>query len=224
MGHLELFNNTLKTQGIETRFVDPADPRLPQATDKKTRAYYAETLPNPKLQVPDQGGCRYRPLTRVPLSWTTTACPVLCKPFEHGAAIIVYSTTKYIGATAHRSAACGDGGNFDWEKHADAFAGSTRSPIDQLRQPARCGPAVKRSPPSPTSSRRASPSSATIGYAMSRSTPFQFIQDGDAATAYARHCRNTQSVVDHLKKHPAVTRVITRASRRRVRAARQSLI
>src|SRR6185436_17206343 len=49
-GTWNLFANTLKTQGIETRFVDPTDPlAFRKATDEKTRAYYAETLPNPKL-------------------------------------------------------------------------------------------------------------------------------------------------------------------------------
>ena len=49
-GTWNLFANTLKDQGIETRFVDPADPEaFARATDDRTRAYYAETLPNPKL-------------------------------------------------------------------------------------------------------------------------------------------------------------------------------
>jgi len=51
-GTWNLFANTLKQQGIECRFVDPADPEaFRKATDDRTRAYYAETLPNPKLQV-----------------------------------------------------------------------------------------------------------------------------------------------------------------------------
>ena len=49
-GTWNLFANTLKDQGIEARFVDPADPEaFARATDDRTRAYYAETLPNPKL-------------------------------------------------------------------------------------------------------------------------------------------------------------------------------
>ena len=58
----------------------------------------------------------------VPLIMDNTACPVICRPFDHGAAIIVYSTTKYIGG--HGTAIGGmiiDGGNFDWEKHAARF-------------------------------------------------------------------------------------------------------
>src|SRR5258706_7741480 len=51
-GTWNLFANTLKDQGIEVRFVDPADPlNFRRATDSRTRAYYAETLPNPKLEV-----------------------------------------------------------------------------------------------------------------------------------------------------------------------------
>ncbi len=51
-GTWALFANTLKRMGIETRFVDPADPEaFGRATDSKTRAYYGETLPNPKLEV-----------------------------------------------------------------------------------------------------------------------------------------------------------------------------
>src|ERR1700761_4698071 len=49
-GTWNLFANALKDQGIETRFVDPTDPEaFARATDDRTRAYYAETLPNPKL-------------------------------------------------------------------------------------------------------------------------------------------------------------------------------
>ena len=54
----------------------------------------------------------------VPLIMDNTAAPVLCRPFDHGAAIVMHSTTKYIGG--HGTSIGGiivDGGNFDWEKH-----------------------------------------------------------------------------------------------------------
>ena len=98
-GTWNLFANTLKDQGIEVRFVDPTDPEaFRKATDDKTRAYYAETLPNPKLEVFPIGEVAAigRELG-IPLIVDNTAAPVLCRPFDHGAAIIVYSTTKYIG-------------------------------------------------------------------------------------------------------------------------------
>ena len=88
-GTWNLFANTMKDQGIEVRFVDPDDPEnFRKATDARTRAYYAETLPNPKLiafpiaEVAAIG----RPLG-IPLIMDNTAAPILTKPFDHGAAI-----------------------------------------------------------------------------------------------------------------------------------------
>ncbi|MGH6643632.1 MAG: PLP-dependent transferase, partial [Bradyrhizobium sp.] len=119
-GTWNLFANTLKEQGLEARFVDPSDPEnFRRATDAKTRAYYAETLPNPKLHIfPIKEVADIGRSLGVPLIMDNTAAPVLCKPFDHGAAIVVYSTTKYIGG--HGTSIGGlivDGGNFDWEKH-----------------------------------------------------------------------------------------------------------
>ena len=121
-GTWNLFANTLKDQGIEVRFVDPTDPEaFRKATDDKTRAYYAETLPNPKLEVFPIGEVAAigRELG-IPLIVDNTAAPVLCRPFDHGAAIIVYSTTKYIGG--HGTSIGGaivDSGTFPWEDHKE---------------------------------------------------------------------------------------------------------
>ena len=117
-GTWNLFANTLVQQGLEVRFVDPADPEnFRNATDERTRAYYAETLPNPKLQVfPIREVAEIgRPLG-IPLIVDNTAAPILCRPFDHGAAIVMHSLTKYIGG--HGSSIGGiivDGGNFDWQ-------------------------------------------------------------------------------------------------------------
>ena len=119
-GTWNLFANTLKAQGIECRFVDPTDPEaFRRATDDKTRAYYAETLPNPKLipfPIADVAAIG-RPLG-IPLIMDNTAAPLLVRPFDHGAAVVMYSATKYIGG--HGTSIGGvviDGGNFDWEAH-----------------------------------------------------------------------------------------------------------
>src|ERR1700745_4269937 len=98
-GTWNLFANTFKTMGIEVRFVDPANPdAFRRATDDKTRAYYAETLPNPKLTVfPIEEVAGIGRKLGVPLIMDNTAAPVLCRPLQHGAAVVVYSTTKYIG-------------------------------------------------------------------------------------------------------------------------------
>ena len=123
-GTWNLFANTLKTMGIEVRFVDPEDPEaFANATDKKTRGYYAETLPNPKLQVfPIEEVAAVGQRFGVPLIMDNTACPVVCKPIDHGAAVTVYSTTKYVGG--HGNSIGGvivDSGKFDWEAHGDRF-------------------------------------------------------------------------------------------------------
>ena len=119
-GTWNLFKNTFREAGIEVRFVDPADPEnFRKATDDKTRAYYAETLPNPKLAVFPiaEVAAIGRPLG-IPLVVDNTAAPLSVRPFEHGAAVVVYSTTKYLGG--HGNSIGGiivDGGNFDWAAH-----------------------------------------------------------------------------------------------------------
>src|SRR5262245_60195469 len=98
-GTWNLFAHTLKDQGIDVRFVDPADPEnFRKATDDRTRAYYAETLPNPKLAVFPMAEVAAigRPLG-IPLIMDNTATPLIARPFDHGAAVVVYSTTKYLG-------------------------------------------------------------------------------------------------------------------------------
>src|SRR5512135_1862294 len=120
-GTWNLFANTLKDQGIEVRFVDPTDPEaFARATDDRTRAYYAETLPNPKLVVfPIAEVAAIGRKFGIPLIVDNTAAPILVRPFDHGAAVVMYSTTKYIGG--HGTSIGGvviDGGNFDWEAHA----------------------------------------------------------------------------------------------------------
>ena len=120
-GTYNLFANTFRDQGIEVRFVSPKDPQaFANATDDRTRAYYAETLPNPKLELFPiaEVAAIGRPLG-IPLIMDNTAAPLIVRPFDHGAAIVMHSTTKYIGG--HGNSIGGviiDGGNFDWAAHA----------------------------------------------------------------------------------------------------------
>ena len=98
-GTYNQFKNVMSDMGIEVRFVDPADPQnFANATDDKTRAYYGEVLPNPSFEVfPISEVAEIgRPLG-IPLIVDNTAAPVICKPFEHGAAVLIHSTTKFIG-------------------------------------------------------------------------------------------------------------------------------
>ena len=119
-GTVNLFKNTLRQQGIEVRFADPADPsNFEKLTDEKTRAYYGETLPNPYLRVfPIKEVSDMGRKHGIPLIMDNTAAPVICKPLEHGAAIVLHSLTKFIGG--HGTSIGGivvDGGNFDWIKN-----------------------------------------------------------------------------------------------------------
>ena len=125
-GTWNLFSNTLKDQGLEVRFVDPADPEaFVRASDARTRAWYAETLPNPALRVFPiaEVASLGRPLG-IPLIMDNTAAPMLVRPFDHGAAVVVYSATKYLGG--HGNAIAGmivDSGAFDWAAHPDRQPG-----------------------------------------------------------------------------------------------------
>ncbi len=209
-GTWNLFANTLKDQGIEVRFVDPADPEnFRRATDDRTRAYYAETLPNPKLTVfPIAEVAAIGRSLGIPLIMDNTAAPILTRPFEHGAAIIVYSTTKYLGG--HGNSIGGliiDGGNFDWAAHAK------RQPALNTPDPSYHGAvwteAVKPLGPIAYIIKARVTLLRDIGSAMSPFNAFLTLQGVETVTLrMAKHCENTQAVTDFLRKRPEVTRVI----------------
>jgi O-acetylhomoserine (thiol)-lyase len=209
-GTWNLFANTFKEMGIEARFVDPKDPEaFARATDAKTRAYYAETLPNPKLRAfPIKEVAEIGRKLGVPLIMDNTAAPIICKPFEHGASIIVYSTTKYIGG--HGTSIGGaliDGGNFDWEKHADRFPGLNQP--DPSYHGAVWTQAVKPLGPIAYIIKARVTLLRDLGAAMSPFNAFLFIQGLETLPLRMReHCRNTQAVAEFLNGHPSVTRVI----------------
>jgi O-acetylhomoserine (thiol)-lyase len=209
-GTWNLFANTLKDQGIEVRFVDPTNPEnFRDASDDRTRAWYAETLPNPKLQVfPIAEVAAIGRAMGIPLIMDNTACPILCKPFEHGAAIIVYSTTKYIGG--HGTSIGGvlvDGGNFPWERFPE------RQPALNTPDPSYHGAvwveAVKGIGPVAYIIKARTTLLRDLGSAMSPFNAFLFIQGLETLALRMRaHCENTQKVVDFLKGLPGVTKVI----------------
>jgi O-acetylhomoserine (thiol)-lyase len=209
-GTWNLFANTLKNMGIEVRFADPADPdSFRRATDDRTRAYYAETLPNPKLTVFPiaEVAAIGRPLG-IPLIVDNTAAPLLCRPFDHGAAIVVYSTTKYIGG--HGASIGGmivDGGNFDWEAHP------ARQPLLNTPDPSYHGAvwsqAVKPMGPVAFLIRARVVLLRDLGSAMSPYNAFQFLQGVQTLPLrMERHCRNTDAVVKFLSGRKDVTKVI----------------
>lgn len=125
-GTFALFVHTLPQYGIQTRLVDPAHPeRLAELVDDRTRLVFAETLPNPGLNVVDlDAWSQAAHALGLPLIVDNTVpTPYLCRPIEHGADVVVHSATKYLGG--HGSVMGGvivDSGRFDWAGHADRFA------------------------------------------------------------------------------------------------------
>ncbi len=116
-GTYNLLRWTLPKYGIETRFVDGTRPEtFAPAIDGRTKAVYLETIGNPRLDVHDLASIADIAHARgVPLVVDNTFAPLLCRPVEHGADIVVHSTTKWIGG--HGTAIGGvivDGGTFDW--------------------------------------------------------------------------------------------------------------
>ena len=209
-GTWNLFANTLNTFGIEVRFVDPADPEnFRRATDERTRAYYAETLPNPKLAVfPIGEVAAIGNELGVPLIVDNTAAPVICQPFKHGAHIVVYSTTKYIGG--HGTSIGGllvDGGNFDWEKHGERFPLLTQP--DPSYHGAVWTEAAKPLGPIAYILKARVTLQRDLGYAMSPFNAFQFIQGLETLPLRIReHSRNAARVAEFLQGHADVTNVI----------------
>ena len=209
-GTWNLFNNTLRDQGIEVRFVDPSDPEnFKRATDKKTRAYYAETLPNPKLNVfPIAEVADIGRALGIPLIMDNTAAPILCRPFQYGAAVVVYSTTKYIGG--HGTSIGGllvDGGNFPWQDHKE------RQPALNQPDPSYHGAvwvkAVEPIGPVAYIIKARTTLLRDLGSAFSPFNAFQVIQGLETLPLRMReHCSNAKKVADFLTKQAGVTNVI----------------
>lgn len=117
-GTYTLFSQTFSRLGITVRFVDPADPEnFRAAVNDRTRAVFVETIGNPGLDVPDfETVAAVAHENGLPLVVDNTfGTPFLFRPFEHGADIVVHSTTKWING--HGLAIGGmivDSGRFDW--------------------------------------------------------------------------------------------------------------
>ena len=209
-GTWNLFANTLPDMGIEVRFVDPSDLQaFENAIDDKTRAIYAETLPNPKLEVfPIPEVAAIGRAQGVPLIMDNTAAPILCRPLDHGAAIVVYSSTKYIGG--HGTSIGGlivDGGNFDWAGAGD------RQPYLNQPDPSYHGAVwtVAAAPLGPIAYilKARTTLLRDLGGAMSPFNAFQFLQGMETLPLRMRaHCENASKVADFLSSHDAVERVI----------------
>jgi O-acetylhomoserine (thiol)-lyase len=117
-GTYNLFSNTFPRMGIEVKFVDPKDPaHFRKALTKKTKAIFAESVGNPKLDTLDFAAIsKVAHDAGIPLVVDNTMpSPFLLRPFDHGADIVIHSATKFIGG--HGTSIGGivvDSGKFDW--------------------------------------------------------------------------------------------------------------
>ena len=192
----------LKDQGIEVRFVDPSNPEnFKNASDKKTRAYFGETLPNPKLDIfPIEEISTIGKEIGIPLILDNTAAPYICKPFSHGASIVIHSTTKFIGGQG--SAIGGviiDGGNFQWESFKE------QQPALNTPDPSYHGAiwseAAKPLGPIAYILKARTTLLRDLGYAMSPFNAFQFIQGLETLSLrIEKQSKNAQKVASFLDK------------------------
>ena len=206
------FANTFKQLGIEVRFADPSDPmNFLKLTDAKTRGYYAETLPNPKLNVfPIEEVSNIGRKNGIPLIVDNTAAPITCRPFDFGAAIIVHSLTKWIGG--HGSSIGGvivDGGNFNWTEFPE------RQPLYNKPDPNYWGWVLGKVVPEVLGANIAYAVRARfvllrdLGSALSPTNAFNFIQGLETLPLrFKKHQENANEVANFLKNHKSVKHVI----------------
>ena len=143
----------------------------------------------------------------IPLIVDNTAAPVICKPFDHGAAISMHSTTKYIGG--HGTSIGGiiiDSGNFDWEAHPE------RQPALNNPDPSYGGAvwteAVKPLGPIAYILKARTTILRDMGAAMSPFNAFMFIQGLETLALRIReHSKNADEIANFLMNHPKVERV-----------------
>ena len=204
-GTYNLFAHTLPLQGITVKFAPHDDIAAIEALiDDKTRAVFCETVGNPSGNVLDlEALCEAAHRHGVPVIVdNTVASPALCRPFEHGADIVVHSLTKYMGG--HGTTLAGavvDSGKFDWAKHKERF------PILNNPDPSYHGVVYTEAfgPAAFIGRCRVVPLRNT-GAALSPFNAFQILQGIETlALRMERHTENAQKVAEFLENHPKVS-------------------
>jgi O-acetylhomoserine (thiol)-lyase len=203
-GTYNLFAHTLPKQGIEVRFFDYQQPQaLEKLIDDKTKLVFIESIGNPLGNIVD-----IRKISDIAHKYgipvivdNTVATPILHRPFEHGADIVVHSLTKYIGG--HGTTLGGaviDSGKFPWGSHASRFpALNTPDPsyhgvnyVEALGEAA----FIARVRVVPL---------RNTGAAISPFNAFQIMQGLETlALRMERHCENALKVAHYLQQHPKV--------------------
>ena len=204
-GTYNLFAHSLPKQGIEVRFFDYNHPeQLADLIDARTKLLFAESIGNPLGNIVDiQAISEIAHRHGVPVVVdNTVATPVLLRPFELGADIVVHSLTKYIGG--HGTSIGGaivDSGRFPWGEHAERFAVlNTPDPsYHGVNYVEAIGAAAY------IARARVVPLRNT-GAAISPLNSFQILQGLETLSLrMERHCENALKVATYLKQHPKVS-------------------
>ncbi len=209
-GTVALLAHTLPRLGITTTFVDVHDlDAVRAAINDTTRAVYVETIGNPRLDIPDlRALADLAHANGLPLVVDNTfATPILCRPIEHGADIVLHSATKWIGG--HGTSIGGivvDGGTFDWGT-APRFKAFYQDP-DEAYHGLRFAEAFGNLGGANVAFaiRLRVSLLRDIGAALSPFSSFLFLQGLETLhLRIQRHCENALRVARFLDEHPLVT-------------------
>ena len=203
-GTYNLFAHTFPQMGIEARFADPRDPAsFARLIDGRTKAVFCESVGNPLGNVTDIAAlAAVAHAHGVPLIVDNTVpSPYLCRPFAHGADIVVHSLTKYLGGHGTTiGGAIVDSGKFPWAEHKERFRRLNEPDVsyhgvvytEALGAAAYIGRA------------RVVPL-RNMGAALSPMNAFQILQGIETlALRMDRICANALQVASYLQAHPKV--------------------
>jgi O-acetylhomoserine (thiol)-lyase len=201
-GSYALFDVNLRKLGIETRFVEPDDPEnFRRAITPKTKAVFAETIGNPRINVLDiAADAAIAHEAGVPLIVDNTfPSPYLCRPIEFGADIVVHAATKYIGG--HGTTMGGvivESGKFPWDN----------GNFPEMVEPSRGYHGVRFYETFGDfgfTMRARMETLRTYGPALSPFNAFLLLQGLETLhVRMERHCENALTVAQFLKSHPQV--------------------
>ena len=203
-GTYNLFAHTFPQMGLQARFADPRRPETFAALiDDRTKAVFCESIGNPLGNVTDfEALAKIAHAHGVPLIVDNTVpSPYLCRPFEHGADIVVHSLTKYMGGHGNSVAgAIVDSGKFPWAQHKARFRRLNEPDVSYhgVVYTEALGPAAY------IGRARVVPLRNT-GAAIAPMNSFLILQGIETlALRMDRICDNTLAIAHHLQQHPKV--------------------
>ena len=202
-GTYNMFAYTLPRLGIKVTFVDPSDPEnFAKAITSKTKALYAETIGNPKIDVLDiEGVAALAHNNGIPLLIDSTfATPYLCRPIDFGADIVIHSATKFIGG--HGTSMGGvviDSGKFNWDNGKFPLLSEPDPSYHDLNYTAALGPMAYII-------RLRVQVLRDLGACISPFNSFALLQGLETLhLRMERHSQNAQKVAEFLQKHDFVS-------------------